>query len=67
MSLPGVWPQVLDFFGTPVAIEPSPRPAVPSRLLIGFWYQAGTWPQPCWVVANGPDDPSRQPGGEGFE
>ena len=24
MSLPGVWPQVLDFFGTPLVIEPSP-------------------------------------------
>ena len=24
MSLPGVWTQVLDFFGTPLAIEPSP-------------------------------------------
>jgi hypothetical protein len=23
MSLPGVWPQVLDFFGTPPVIEPS--------------------------------------------
>src|SRR5262249_8086282 len=27
------------------------RPAVPSRLFAGFWYQAGTWPQPRWVVA----------------
>jgi hypothetical protein len=24
MSLPGLWPQVLDFFGTPLVIEPSP-------------------------------------------
>ena len=24
MSLPGAWPQVLDFFGTPLVIEPSP-------------------------------------------
>ena len=24
MSLPGVWPQVLNFFGTPLVIEPSP-------------------------------------------
>jgi hypothetical protein len=24
MSLAGVWPQVLDFFGRPLAIEPSP-------------------------------------------
>src|SRR5262249_47434802 len=24
MSIPTVWPQVLDFFGTPLAIEPSP-------------------------------------------
>ena len=23
MSVPGVWPQVLDFFGTPLVIEPS--------------------------------------------
>jgi Transposase DDE domain group 1 len=28
-----------------------PRPAAPSRLFVGFWYQAGTWPQPRWVVA----------------
>jgi hypothetical protein len=28
-----------------------PRPAVPSRLFRGFWYRAGTWPQPRWVVA----------------
>jgi Transposase DDE domain group 1 len=28
-----------------------PRPAAPSRLFTGFWYQAGTWPQPRWVVA----------------
>jgi hypothetical protein len=28
-----------------------PRPPVPSRLFMGFWYQAGTWPQPRWVVA----------------
>jgi hypothetical protein len=28
-----------------------PRPPVPSRLFTGFWYQAGTWPQPSWVVA----------------
>ena len=24
MSVPGGWPQVLDFFGTPLGIEPSP-------------------------------------------
>jgi hypothetical protein len=24
MSVPAAWPQVLDFFGTPLAIEPSP-------------------------------------------
>jgi hypothetical protein len=28
-----------------------PQPAVPSRLFTGFWYQAGTWPQPRSVVA----------------
>ena len=27
------------------------RPAVPQRLLVGFWYQAGSWPQPRWVIA----------------
>src|SRR5262249_21657690 len=27
------------------------RPAVPSRLFAGFWYQAGTWPCPRFVVA----------------
>jgi hypothetical protein len=30
--------------------EPA-RPPVPSRLFTGFRYQAGTWPQPRWVVA----------------
>ena len=24
MSLPAAWPQILDFFGTPLVIEPSP-------------------------------------------
>jgi hypothetical protein len=28
-----------------------PRPALPSRLFTGFWYQAGTWAQARWVVA----------------
>jgi hypothetical protein len=28
-----------------------PRPPVPSWLFTGFCYQAGTWPQPRWVVA----------------
>jgi hypothetical protein len=28
-----------------------PRPALPSRLFTGFWYQAGTSLQPRWVVA----------------
>jgi Transposase DDE domain group 1 len=28
-----------------------PRPAAPSRLFTGFWYQAGTWSQARWVVA----------------
>jgi hypothetical protein len=27
------------------------RPAVPARLFVGFWYQAGSWPQPRWVIA----------------
>jgi len=31
--------------------EEPPRPAVPSRLFAGFWYQAGTWPGPRYVVA----------------
>ena len=26
MSIPAAWPQVLDFFGTPLVIEPSPGP-----------------------------------------
>jgi hypothetical protein len=30
--------------------EPA-RPAVPSRLFAGFWYQAGRWLRPRWVVA----------------
>jgi hypothetical protein len=30
--------------------EPS-RPAQPSRLFTGFWYRAGTWPCPRYVVA----------------
>jgi hypothetical protein len=28
-----------------------PRPPASSRLFTGFWYQAGTWSQPRWVVA----------------
>src|SRR5947209_3352799 len=28
-----------------------PHAPAPSRLFTGFWYQAGTWPQPRWVVA----------------
>jgi hypothetical protein len=28
-----------------------PRPPEPSRLFTGFWYQAGTWPCPRFVVA----------------
>jgi hypothetical protein len=31
--------------------QEAPRPPAPSRLFTGFWYQAGTWPQPRWVVA----------------
>jgi hypothetical protein len=27
------------------------RPAIPQRLFTGFWYQAGTWPHPRWVIA----------------
>jgi hypothetical protein len=30
--------------------EPAPT-AEPSRLFTGFWYQAGTWDRPRWVVA----------------
>jgi hypothetical protein len=32
-------------------VQDPPRPPVPSRLFTGFWYQAGAWPQPRWVVA----------------
>jgi hypothetical protein len=28
-----------------------PQSPMPSRLFTGFWYQAGTWSQPCWVAA----------------
>lgn len=28
-----------------------PRPEQPSRLFAGFWYQAGTWDRPRYVVA----------------
>jgi hypothetical protein len=28
------------------------RSPVPARRFAGFWYQAGTWPQPRWVVVN---------------
>jgi hypothetical protein len=28
-----------------------PRLPAPSRLFTGFWYQAGTWTKPRWVVA----------------
>lgn len=31
--------------------EDPPRAALPSRLFTGFGYQAGSWPQPRWVVA----------------
>jgi hypothetical protein len=31
--------------------EKPPRPPAPSCLFTGFGYQAGTWPQPRWVVA----------------
>jgi hypothetical protein len=31
--------------------EDPPRPALPARLFVGFWYQAGTWPCPRYVVA----------------
>src|SRR5262249_30277723 len=24
---------------------------VPQRLFTGFWYQAGSWPEPRWVIA----------------
>ena len=27
------------------------RPAVPQRLFSGFWYQAGSWAEPRWVIA----------------
>ncbi len=27
------------------------RPPVPRRLFAGFWYQAGSWPHPRWVIA----------------
>src|SRR5262249_32195883 len=27
------------------------RPAVPQRLFTGFWYQAGSWPEPRWGIA----------------
>jgi hypothetical protein len=27
------------------------RPAIPQRLFTGFWYQAGSWPHPRWVIA----------------
>ena len=31
--------------------EELPRTAVPSRLFTGWWYQAGTWDRPRYVVA----------------
>ena len=31
--------------------EEPPRAAVPSRLFTGWWYQAGTWDRPRFVVA----------------
>jgi Transposase DDE domain group 1 len=31
--------------------EEPPRAAVPSRLFTGWWYQAGTWEHPRYVVA----------------
>jgi hypothetical protein len=32
-------------------LQEPPRPARPSRLFVGFWYQAGTWTCPRYVVA----------------
>jgi hypothetical protein len=33
MSIPAAWPQVLDFFGTPLVIEPSPGQLSRAELL----------------------------------
>src|SRR5262249_4786844 len=34
-----------------VAARQQGRPPVPQRLFTGFWYQAGSWPEPRWVIA----------------
>ena len=41
MSLPDVWPQCLDFFGTPLVIEPSPGGTI-ATASSGKTFQLGT-------------------------
>ena len=35
------------------AVEQYEETGEPQRLFTGFWYQAGSWPQPRWVVVKG--------------
>jgi hypothetical protein len=78
MSLAGVWPQVLDFLGTPLVIEPSSGQLSGDAGLLPirqFDEHIGlTWPfadsgakTGRSSVARGLGTPNRQPCGVGFE
>jgi hypothetical protein len=68
MSLPGVWPQVLDFFGTPLVIEPSPGQVssdaglLPIRQFDEPICLSRSWPSGS---ANRLEATGRQPSGRG--
>ncbi len=40
MSVPAAWPQVLDFFGMPIVIEPSPGRGAVVRIGGLAWVNA---------------------------
>src|SRR5262249_6113068 len=47
MSIPPAWPQVLDFFGTPLGIEPSPGQLSSDRDLLGEGHPRDAKPSPA--------------------
>src|SRR5262249_24585307 len=49
MSIPAAWPQVLDFFGTPLVIEPSPGQLSSEALLTSSVDNTGR----AWHLATG--------------
>jgi hypothetical protein len=77
MSLPGDWPQVLNFFGTPLAIEPSPGQLTSDAGLLRIRQFDPHVGVRGWCAHRGDPDRSapthglnshgRQPRGEGFE